>query len=90
MFMYVCVCISREAVEEEEEEEVMQDLNRVPVICLEFRGGRFFTLRLVWPFSSCKASPTDLDMTRAGLRRTEWYERRSAVTTTTTTSRRRR
>ena len=53
MFMYVCVCISREAVEEEEEEEeeeVMQDLNRVPVIYLEFRGGRFFILRLVWPF----------------------------------------
>ena len=41
-------------------------------------------------FSSCKASPTDLDMTQAGLRRTECYERSSAVTTTRTTSRRRR
>ena len=52
MFMYVCVCISREAVEEEEEEEeeVMQNLLRVPVIYLEFRGGRFFILRLVLPF----------------------------------------
>ena len=54
MFMHVCVCISREAVEEEEEEdeeeEVMQNLLRVPVIYLEFRGGLFFILRLVLPF----------------------------------------